>query len=151
MSPLAPEHYGILLAAPLHPLEGPGSCRDLVSTRRGWIEGDAGMVPQISLSELINQFDVILLDSDGVLVCGPTAVPGALEAIERLNSLGKPYYVLTNDASALPETRAERYRRLGLVVDASRIITAGSLLTAHFSRLGSGRFAVRRDGNGGQR
>ena len=39
---------------------------------------------------------------------------------------------MTNDASALPQTRAERYRRLGLVIDASRIITAGSLLTAHF-------------------
>ena len=35
------------------------------------------MVQQISLSELINQFDVILLDSDGVLARGPAAVPGA--------------------------------------------------------------------------
>ena len=79
---------------------------------------------------------VLLFDSDGVLARWPGAVPGAPHAIDRLNSLNKPYFVLTNDASALPETRAARYRELGLEIDANRIITAGSLLTDHFSNLG---------------
>ena len=50
--------------------------------------------------------------------------------------MGKPYYVLTNDASALPESRAARFRRAGLDVDAGRIITSGSLLRAHFAARG---------------
>ena len=94
------------------------------------------MAPQITLDQLIDRFEVILLDSDGVLIRGPGAIPGAPEAIERLNSLGKPYFVLTNDASALPETRSARYRELGLAIGASRIITAGSLLAPYFSNLG---------------
>ena len=94
------------------------------------------MASQIKLDELIDRFDAILLDSDGVLIRGSDAIPGAPEAIEWLSSLNKPYFILTNDASALPETRAARYWELGLEIEASRIITAGSLLTAYFSDLG---------------
>ena len=99
-------------------------------------EGEATMTQTTTLDELIGKFEVLLFDSDGVLARWPGAVPGAPEAIDRLNSLNKPYFVLTNDASAIPETRAARYRELGLDIDAGRIITAGSLLTAHFSELG---------------
>ena len=94
------------------------------------------MAQTITLDELIDKFEVLLFDSDGVLARWPGAVPGAPEAIDRLNSLNKPYFVLTNDASALPETRAARYRELGFNIDAGRIITAGSLMTGHFSELG---------------
>ena len=94
------------------------------------------MAPLTTLGALIDWFEVILLDSDGVLTRWPTAVPEAPEAIKWLNSLRKPYFVLTNDASALPETRAARYAELGLAIDASRIVTSGVLLTGHFSDLG---------------
>ncbi len=93
-------------------------------------------VPEITFGELIDRYTVVLLDSDGVLTRWPSVVPGAPEAIDRLNTLGKPYFVLTNDASALPETRAARYGALGLAIDASRIITSGTLLTDHFSSRG---------------
>ena len=65
----------------------------------------------ITLDELIGKFEVLLFDSDGVLARWPGAVPGAAEAINRLNSLNKPYFVLTNDASALPE----RVSKKGLI------------------------------------
>lgn len=94
------------------------------------------MAQTTTLDELIGKFEVLLFDSDGVLARWPGAVPGAPQAIDRLNSLNKPYFVLTNDASALPETRAARYQELGLGIDAGRIVTAGSLLTGHFSELG---------------
>ena len=94
------------------------------------------MVQHITLAELIHRFETILFDYDGVLARWPCAIPGASEAIERLNLLGKSYFVLTNDASALPETRAARYSELGLAIDSSRIITAGSLLTPQFSHCG---------------
>ena len=99
------------------------------------MEVEANMIPWISLGELIERFEAILFDSDGVLVRWPSAVPGAPEAIARLNSLRKPYFVLTNDASALPETRAARYAELGLDIDASRIISPGLLLEDYFLNL----------------
>ena len=93
------------------------------------------MVPWTSLGEMIASFEVILFDSDGVLTRWPSAVPGAPEAIARLNSLEKPYFVLTNDASALPETRSARYAELGLAIAPSKIITSGFLLKDYFLNL----------------
>ena len=89
-------------------------------------------VPETTLAELIDRYSVILFDAYGVLANSDLVVPGASEAIRHLNEIGKPYFVLTNDASALPNTRAARYRRLGLSIDAGRIITSGSLLAGYF-------------------
>lgn len=92
--------------------------------------------PYITFSELVEQFEVILFDSDGVLVRWPAAVPHAAEAIERLNELGKPCFVLTNDASQLAETRAARYAALGLAIDPAQIISSGMLLKTWFEEHG---------------
>ena len=93
-------------------------------------------VPRVTLEDLIDHYNVILFDAYGVLAGSKSVVPGAPEAIARLNDLEKPYYVLTNDASALPETTARRYSRMGLSIDVDRIITSGSLLTRHFQESG---------------
>ncbi len=105
---------------------------------------DDSITTRASLDELIERYDVILFDAYGVLSGSESVVPEAPAAIARLNAVGKPYYVLTNDASALPETRAARYARMGLPVAAERIITSGSLLRAHFAanRLAGARCAV---------
>ena len=93
-------------------------------------------VPRITLDDLIDRYSVILFDAYGVLAGSKSVVPRAPEAIDRLNDLGMPYYVLTNDASALPETTAARYARMRLRIDVARIITSGSLLTRHFKESG---------------
>ena len=88
--------------------------------------------PEVNLDELIDRYSVILFDAYGVLANSDLVVPGASVAIRHLNEIEKPYFVLTNDASALPDTRAARYMRLGLPIDAERIITSGSLLSGYF-------------------
>ena len=93
-------------------------------------------VPEVTLEDLIERYSVILFDAYGVLANSDLVIPGAAEAIDHLNEIGKPYFVLTNDASALPDTRASRYERLGLSIDAERIITSGSLLEGHFREHG---------------
>ena len=89
-------------------------------------------VPYITFPQLLEQFDAILFDSDGVLVRWPSAIPHAPEAIAELNALGKPYFVLTNDASQVAETRAARYAQLGLAIDPDKIISSGMLLKTWF-------------------
>ena len=84
----------------------------------------------------MERYSALLFDAYGVLSYSVGALPGAVEAIDRLNRMGKPYYVLTNDASALPETRAARYKKVGLNVDVERIITSGSLLEGYFVERG---------------
>ena len=90
----------------------------------------------IAIDELIERYSAILFDAYGVLSYSVGALPGAAALIGRLNRLGKPYYVLTNDASALPETRARRYQSVGLAVSADRIITSGGLLRGYFDEHG---------------
>ncbi|MBN2430013.1 MAG: HAD hydrolase-like protein [Acidobacteria bacterium] len=93
-------------------------------------------IPEISVTELVERYEVLLLDAYGVLVEQQTLIPGADEFIDRLNRLGKPYYILTNDASRSVEHSAARYHRRGLAIPAERIITSGSLLPGYFCEEG---------------
>ena len=88
---------------------------------------------EATIDELVERYSALLFDAYGVLSYSVGALPGAAELIYRLNGMGKPYYVLTNDSSALPESRAASYRKVGLNVDAERIITSGELLKGYFA------------------
>ena len=90
-------------------------------------------IPQATFRELADRYSVILFDAYGVLAGSDYVAPEAPAAIELLHCLDKPYFVLTNDASALPETRAAKYKSMGLSIDSSRIITSGSLLAGYFA------------------
>lgn len=72
-----------------------------------------------------------LMDMDGVLVRGRTAIPGAQEFIDRLNALGLEYLVLTNNPMYTPRDLAHRLQSSGLQVKAERIFTS-ALATARF-------------------
>lgn len=93
-------------------------------------------VEAVSFDQLIDRYDVLLLDAYGVLVHSRGAMSGAAARIEQLSRSDKPYYILTNDASKLPEIAAERYRAFGLNIPPARIITSGMLLTQHFADAG---------------
>lgn len=91
------------------------------------------MLPTITIDELIERYEVLLLDAYGVLIHHGGALAGAAELVERLNRTAKPYYILTNDASRLPETSADRLATMGLQIPAERIITSGGLLAPYFA------------------
>ena len=91
---------------------------------------------EATIRELVARYSVILFDSFGVLADSHGSYPGAVELIAELNRTGKPYYVLTNDAGSLPETRSGRYRRMGLDIAPESIITSGLLLVDYFRREG---------------
>ena len=87
---------------------------------------------EVTVDELVESYSALLFDAFGVLSYSVGALPGAGDLIDRLNREGKPYYVLTNDSSALPERRAAGYLKVGLNVPAERIITSGGLLEGYF-------------------
>lgn len=91
------------------------------------------IAPSARFDELVERYDLFLFDAYGVLVHGSGIMPGAREAIGRLDAAGKPYFVVTNDASKLPATSAARYARLGLHLDPARIVTSGMLLEPYFA------------------
>lgn len=72
-----------------------------------------------------------LMDMDGVLVRGRTAIPGASEFINRLNAQSIPYLVLTNNSIYTPRDLAHRLRTAGLEVPEDRIFTS-AIATSRF-------------------
>ena len=51
---------------------------------------------------LLDSFDSLLLDLDGVVYRGKQAIPGAVEAINRAQAEGKKIGYITNNASRTP-------------------------------------------------
>lgn len=92
--------------------------------------------PTTSIAELLERYDGLLIDAYGVLVHSSDAFPGARSLVDNLNGLGFPYVVVTNDASRLPTTAAEKYRNCGLDIDVERVVTSGSLLEPYFEDRG---------------
>ena len=89
---------------------------------------------EITIEKLIERYSVLLLDAYGVLVHKSGALTGAPQLIAELNRAKKPYYILTNDASRLPRTMAERFHKFGLAISPDRIISSGSLLNDYFAQ-----------------
>ena len=87
----------------------------------------------ITAAELVERFEVLLLDAYGVLVHHQGALPGAVAFVEQLNRTNKPYFIVTNDAARLPETTSRRLAEMGLEVSGERVISSGTLLARHFA------------------
>ncbi len=91
-------------------------------------------IPQTTILELISRYDVILLDAYGVLLQKEGVFPGAQKLLEHLQSQGKPYFVVTNDASKHLETTLQSYLAKGLNLQAKNLITSASLILGHFQQ-----------------
>ncbi|MBC7973943.1 MAG: haloacid dehalogenase, partial [Myxococcales bacterium] len=91
------------------------------------------MLPQsTTIAALLDRYEGVLLDAYGVLVDGRGLLPGAAALLAELTRRGTPFAIVTNDASRSPATYVERFARLGVPIDAERIVTSGSLLPGYF-------------------
>lgn len=91
---------------------------------------------ETDMVSLIEGYPCLLLDAYGVLLDKSGPLPGAAALIRYLNALGKPYYVLSNSASTLPEHMAATLAEMGLPIPEQRLITAGMVLVPYFRRHG---------------
>lgn len=76
------------------------------------------------LCDIADQFDAFVLDSFGVLNVGDTAIPGAIDCIQKLRALGKRLIVLTNAASYTRDVAVARYRRLGFDFTPDEVVSS---------------------------
>ncbi len=79
----------------------------------------------------VPHFKNYLMDMDGVLVRGRTAIPGADKWITHLNENNIPYLVLTNNPMYTPRDLAYRLQSVGLHVPMESIFTS-AMATARF-------------------
>lgn len=78
---------------------------------------DATTVPPVAPA-------AFLLDLDGTLYSGDTAIPGAVEALDYLRQSGIPFRLVTNTTSRSRRMLVERLAGYGLRVGADEIVTA---------------------------
>jgi HAD superfamily hydrolase (TIGR01450 family) len=90
------------------------------------------MTELTTIRQLAERYDTILLDSYGVLVDESYGLAGARELIEWLESTGKSYYIVTNDASRSIPSRAGKFIEQGVPVPRERIINSGCLIPRFF-------------------
>jgi HAD superfamily hydrolase (TIGR01450 family) len=77
-----------------------------------------------SSEPLATQYDVALLDLDGVVYVGPMAVPGAPEHLARARREGMHLAFVTNNASRPPSAVAGHLNELGIEVGAADVVTS---------------------------
>ncbi len=73
---------------------------------------------------LIDPYDLVIFDLDGVVYLGTQAVPGAAEAIGRLRAEGRAVAYATNNASRRPEEVAQLLESLGVPARADEVVTS---------------------------
>lgn len=73
---------------------------------------------------LVECFDAALVDLDGVLYVGPSAVDAAPEAVRAVRAEGMKVAFVTNNASRTPEAVAEHLNELGIGAQPSDVVTS---------------------------
>jgi HAD superfamily hydrolase (TIGR01450 family) len=82
--------------------------------------------PDPALRAALHGVRGVILDADGVLVLKGRSLPGAAEALLRLEERRTPYRIVTNFSSAHRDTLAARFSSGGLTVDPAHIISGAS-------------------------
>jgi glycerol 3-phosphatase-2 len=88
---------------------------------------------------LIDSYDAVLFDLDGVIYLGPVAVPGAADGIAQLYDRGTKIGFVTNNAARPPAAVADHLVELGIPATAADIVTSAQA-AAHLlvNRFGAG-------------
>lgn len=96
---------------------------------------------------LVDGYDVVLLDLDGVLFRGGRPIAGAGATVDRLRALGKGIAFVTNNASRTPEQVVAQLASVGVDARAEEIETSARTAAAVLARRGVRRvFAIGQDG-----
>jgi glycerol 3-phosphatase-2 len=88
---------------------------------------------------VIDSYDAVLFDLDGVIYLGPVAVPGAIEGIAEIHERGTKIGFVTNNAARPPVTVADHLVELGIPATAADVVTSAQA-AAHLliNRFGAG-------------
>ena len=83
-----------------------------------------------------DQFDLVMFDIDGTLVCGNRVLPGAREVILQLKHDEFPFALLTNDGTRSSQQKAKLLGAIGLSVDGIDIVSCADAIGDYVQRHG---------------
>jgi HAD superfamily hydrolase (TIGR01450 family) len=78
----------------------------------------------VASGPLAERYDVALLDLDGVIYLGRSAIPGAAAALEQASAAGMRLTFVTNNASRTPSAVAAQLGELGVAATAGDVVTS---------------------------
>lgn len=82
---------------------------------------------------LVDLFDCFLIDLDGVVYIGDSAVPGSVESITELFNSNKTVIFLTNNPRHPISEYTEKLNKLGLEGASLNIISSGTAIASHIN------------------
>jgi HAD superfamily hydrolase (TIGR01450 family) len=88
------------------------------------VAAGAGPLTSPGRRALAAEYDVALLDLDGVVYSGPQAIPGAPAALASAREAGLRLAFVTNNASRSPSAIAEHLSRLGVPATSADVVTS---------------------------
>jgi len=77
-----------------------------------------------SAKPLLDSYDALLLDLDGVVYLGDEPVAGAVEALQQARDAGVAITFVTNNAAHTPTDVVDRLTSLGVKADADEVVTS---------------------------
>lgn len=75
-------------------------------------------------SSLVERYDLLVLDLDGVVYVGPRAVPAAADALEGARAAGVALAFVTNNAARTPQAVAAHLQDLGIAAECRDVVTS---------------------------
>ncbi len=79
------------------------------------------------MGNLIESFDGVVFDMDGVLYRGDKVIPGAPEAVGRLRDRGISLLFLTNNSAFTVPRYVEKLTSLGIAAESSEVLTSANV------------------------
>lgn len=93
-----------------------------------WYPGikNTGKAPAFinGIADILDQFELILLDSYGVLCRGVDPIEGATDAIQLMREHNKTFCVVSNDTMTNKAIAAEKYQKRGFDFSANEVLTS---------------------------
>lgn len=91
-------------------------------------EAEFAGAPELAPADrLVDAYDLVILDLDGVVYLGAEPIPAAAEAVARLRQEDKPVVFATNNASRSPEQVVALLSGLGIEATASDVLTSAAV------------------------
>ncbi|KAK7072173.1 hypothetical protein SK128_001979, partial [Halocaridina rubra] len=87
------------------------------------------------LQAFLNSFDNVLTDCDGVLWSGDIIIGKANEALNKLRSLGKKVFYVTNNSTKSRIEYVEKCKRLGFIAEKDDIVSSSYVLAQYLHQL----------------
>ena len=91
---------------------------------------------------LVDRYDAILFDLDGVLYRGDEALPGAADTVRDLRARSKGLAFVTNNSSRTPEQVGEKLAGLGVEADPVEVVTSAVATAGLLAKRGVSRAFV---------